>query len=135
MSLLVLDASVVTAALYPSDPKSDAAAARLRGGHALYVCAHTHSEVLRAVRNLGRIDPTLSGNRVDRLIDHLHNLPLRPTRPDPIQSRRVWELRHNLSAYDALYVALAEEIGGSLVTGDAKLAAATGPRCPIELIT
>jgi predicted nucleic acid-binding protein len=135
MSLLVLDASVVTAALYPSDPKSRAAAARLRGGHALYVCAHTESEVLHAFWNLARVDPTLSDEQIADIIDDLHSLPLRRTHPDSIQSRRVWELRHNLSAYDALYVALAEEISASLVTADAKLAAATGPRCPIELIT
>jgi predicted nucleic acid-binding protein len=135
MSLLVLDASVITAALYPSDPRSTAAADRLRGGHALFVCAHTDSEVLHAFRNLSRIDETLDEAMLVDIINDLHELPLRRMHPDQLQCERVMELRHNLSAYDALYVALAEEIGGSLVTGDAKLAAATGPRCPIELIT
>lgn len=42
---------------------------------------------------------------------------------------RVWELRTNLTAYDAWYVALAESLGGRLATLDARLSRATGPRC------
>lgn len=48
--------------------------------------------------------------------------------------RRVWELRHNLTAYDAVYVALAEDLGAPLVTCDARMAAASGHRADIELI-
>ncbi len=48
---------------------------------------------------------------------------------------RVWTLRHNLTAYDATYIALAEALGATLFTTDAHLAAATGPTCPIELAT
>lgn len=47
---------------------------------------------------------------------------------------RVWELRHNLTAYDATYVALAESIGCDLLTGDARLAGAPGPACPIVVV-
>lgn len=48
---------------------------------------------------------------------------------------RIWALRHNLSAYDATYVALAEMLGASaLLTTDARLAAAPGIRCPVRLI-
>ena len=47
---------------------------------------------------------------------------------------RIWALRHNLTAYDAAYVALAEELGAMLVTRDAKLASATGHRARIELV-
>ena len=42
---------------------------------------------------------------------------------------RAWELRSNLSAYDAWYVALAESLDADLVTLDQRLAAAPGPRC------
>ena len=48
---------------------------------------------------------------------------------------RCWELRANLTFYDAAYVALAETLGVTLVTGDRRLAAAPGPRCPIEVWT
>jgi predicted nucleic acid-binding protein len=46
-------------------------------------------------------------------------------------AERVWELRENLTAYDASCVALAELLGTSLVTLDARLARESGPRCPI----
>jgi predicted nucleic acid-binding protein len=47
---------------------------------------------------------------------------------------RVWELRDNLSAYDASYVALAELLGCSLLTADGRLGRAPGPRCPITVV-
>lgn len=48
---------------------------------------------------------------------------------------RMWELRHNLSAYDATYVALAEMTSATaLLTTDARLANAPGINCPIELL-
>jgi predicted nucleic acid-binding protein len=47
---------------------------------------------------------------------------------------RIWELRHNVSPYDAAYVALAEALDCHLLTADRRLAAATGPRCTIELV-
>lgn len=48
---------------------------------------------------------------------------------------RMWELRHNLSAYDATYVALAEMTSATaLLTTDARLASAPGINCPIELL-
>lgn len=47
---------------------------------------------------------------------------------------RVWELRDNLSAYDASYVALAELLDCSLLTADARLSRAPGVRCPITVV-
>lgn len=47
---------------------------------------------------------------------------------------RVWELRENLSAHDATYVALAETLDCHLVTADARLGRAPGPRCPITIL-
>ncbi len=48
---------------------------------------------------------------------------------------RIWALRHNLSAYDATYVALAEMTGATaLLTTDIRLANAPGINCPIELL-
>lgn len=48
--------------------------------------------------------------------------------------RRIWELRDNLSAYDAGYVALAESLECSLVTADARISRAPGVRCPITVV-
>lgn len=47
---------------------------------------------------------------------------------------RVWELRDNLSAYDATYVALAEKLDCALVTADARLSNAAQVRCPITVV-
>ena len=47
---------------------------------------------------------------------------------------RVWELRHNVTAYDACYVALAEAVEHPLLTADRRLADAPGIRCPVELL-
>lgn len=47
---------------------------------------------------------------------------------------RIWELRGNMSAYDATYVALAEALDADLVTADGRLARAPGPRCTISVV-
>jgi predicted nucleic acid-binding protein len=47
---------------------------------------------------------------------------------------RVWELRNNLSAYDAVYIALAEALDAPLVTRDQKLANAPGHRARVEMV-
>ena len=51
--------------------------------------------------------------------------------PFGLLAGRAWELRHNLTVYDASYVALAELIGGTLVTLDRAIAAVPGVRCGI----
>ncbi|MEJ5255666.1 MAG: type II toxin-antitoxin system VapC family toxin [Acidimicrobiales bacterium] len=47
---------------------------------------------------------------------------------------RIWELRDNLSAYDATYVAVAEALEAPLVTADGRLARAPGPRCTVTVV-
>lgn len=47
---------------------------------------------------------------------------------------RIWELRDNLTAYDATYVSLAEALECKLVTADARLAQAPGPTCSITVV-
>lgn len=47
---------------------------------------------------------------------------------------RIWELRANLTMYDASYVALAEALDRDLVTADARLAGAPGPTCPVRVV-
>lgn len=47
---------------------------------------------------------------------------------------RVWQLRDNLSSYDAAYVALAEALDCALLTGDRRLARGPGIRCPVTLV-
>lgn len=47
---------------------------------------------------------------------------------------RIWELREAVTAYDAMYVALAENLDCALVTADARLSGANGPRCAITVV-
>jgi len=47
---------------------------------------------------------------------------------------RVWELRENISAYNASYVALAESLGCALLTADVRLGGAPGLRCPVTVV-
>jgi predicted nucleic acid-binding protein len=47
---------------------------------------------------------------------------------------RVWQLRENVSAYDATYVALAEALGCPVVTADGRLGRAPGLRCPVTVV-
>jgi predicted nucleic acid-binding protein len=47
---------------------------------------------------------------------------------------RAWELRNDVRGWDAVYVALAEVMGATLITLDVRLAGAQGPRCPVEVV-
>jgi predicted nucleic acid-binding protein len=88
-------------------------------------------EVTQVLRRLVR-EGAVSANRADEAIRDL--LDLRMTRyPHFVLLPRVWQLRHNFSAYAAAYVVLAEKLGAVLVTRDRRLASASGHAAPIEL--
>ncbi len=55
--------------------------------------------------------------------------------PSVAMLERIWDLRDNLSAYDATYVALAEELGCGLLTADARLSRAPRVRCPVTTVS
>jgi len=87
-------------------------------------------EVAQVLRRLVR-EGKVSVQRADQAIQDLLNL--RVTRyPHIVFLPHIWRLRHNLSAYDAAYVALAEGLGATLVTRDARLASAT-PGVSVEV--
>jgi predicted nucleic acid-binding protein len=88
-------------------------------------------EVAQVLRRLGR-EGTLSANRIDQAVSDL--LDLRITRyPHFVLLPEIWKRRHNLSAYDAAYVVLAQKLGAVLVTRDGKLASAAGSTVKVEL--
>jgi predicted nucleic acid-binding protein len=89
-------------------------------------------EVAQVLRRLVR-EGVLSASRAAGAIEDL--LDLRITRyPHSVLLPRIWQLRHNLSAYDAAYVVLAEKLGATLLTRDAKLASAAGHTATIEVV-
>lgn len=97
------------------------------------ICPHlADSEVVHALR--GRvIRGDLDVGVAERMIDVWQRLGLERVGVSGLLGR-VWELRANLSAYDATYVALAEALESPLVTADGRLARAPGPRCTITVV-
>lgn len=89
-------------------------------------------EVTSVMRRL-TLAGTFTVPRAGLTLDDLADLPLQRAPHLPFLAR-CWELRANLTAYDAAYVALAEALDVSLLTADARLAHAPGPRCPVELL-
>ena len=89
-------------------------------------------EVAQVLRRLVR-EGTLPTSRAAAAIQDL--LDLRITRyPHSLLLPRIWQLRHNLSAYDAAYVVLAEKLDATLLTRDARLASAAGHTATIEVV-
>lgn len=75
----------------------------------------------------------LSDQRFATAIGDLEEIEL-DRYPALLLMRRAYELRANVSAYNATYVALAETLACELLTADRKLSNAPGPRCPIRLL-
>lgn len=122
----VVDASVVAAALIDSGPlgawaESVLLAAPLAAPHILPV---ETANILRRMANVGDVSADVAA------LAHSDLLSLRTELfPYAPFGRRVWELRENVSAYDAWYVALAELLDAPLATLDAKLSRAPGTQC------
>ena len=130
MSGYVLDASVAVTAL--TEPGSPAADLLSSDDAAFQVPSIFDAEVLSALRGLVRGRKFSDAAAADLIadlivlpVDRWHLSPLLP---------RMWELRANLTPYDAAYVALAELTGTVLVTGDERIAAAPGASCPIQIV-
>jgi predicted nucleic acid-binding protein len=130
--VLVVDASVLAAALGDDGADGDTARGRLRGEH-LAAPDLIDLEVVSVLRRqlAGRkLDVRRAGLALDDLLD----LPIQRVPHRPLL-RRVWELRRDVSAYDAAYVALAEGLDAPLLTADARLARAPGIRCAVEVLS
>lgn len=97
--------------------------------HAPHLLDVEVTQVLRRYTRTGELDAARGLQALEDLVD----FPL--TRyPHDLFLLRIWELRHNVTAYDAAYIALAEALGAPLMTRDAALASAPGNRARIELI-
>ncbi len=89
-------------------------------------------EVVSAWRRLVAAG-ALDERRAALALDDLCSLRIQRAPHDPLVPR-CWEVRHNLTTYDAAYVALAELLQIDLLTADRRLAEAPGIRCGVELL-
>ena len=130
--MIVVDASALLEALLRT-PAAAAVEERLfdmqRTLHAPHLIDIEVAQVLRRYAAGGQIEP----GRCREALDDLSDFPLHRY-PHDVLLPRVWELRHNLTAYDAVYVALAEALDARLLTSDRRLAAASGYRARIDLV-
>lgn len=105
------------------------ARAALRAEPVLIVPAIFDVEVTSALRGLvlrGAVTVGRAGAARERL-----RRTKKVRYPFPPFSDRIWELRDNVTAYDAWYLALAERLGTTLLTTDTRLVAVPGVRCPV----
>lgn len=129
--MIVVDASVLGPALVDDGDDGVEARARL-SDERLLAPDLIDLEVVSLVRSILRAGG-IDQRRAEGALDDLQALPLQRVSTVRLV-RRVWELRDNLSPYDASYVALAEAMQVLLVTADRRLAKAPGTRCGIEVL-
>lgn len=130
--MIVIDASVLAPALAYDTRGGKVARDRLDGEENLCAPEIVDLEVASAWRRAlqaGRLEEDRSQRALrDLATMRLARMSHRPLMP------RIWELRHNLTPYDASYVALAEAFDTTLLTADGRLTRAPSLRCEVELI-
>jgi predicted nucleic acid-binding protein len=126
----VVDASVLVDALVSSGLAGQLARDELRRRTVLEVPAIFGAEVTSALRMLV-LQGELSLLRAAAAREQLRTARTIQYPYEPFGDR-VWELRANLTVYEAWYVALAKWLGTDLVTADERVANASGPRCPVR---
>jgi predicted nucleic acid-binding protein len=130
--MIAVDASAVLEALLRT-PAASAVERRLfRCSETLHAPHLLDVEVAQVVRRYAA-NCEIDGERGRMALADLADLPLRRY-PHDFLLPRVWDLRNNLTAYDAMYVALAEALDAPLLTRDKRLAAAAGHHARVELV-
>jgi predicted nucleic acid-binding protein len=130
--VIVVDASALVETLLRTDAAERVDARLFRPGqtlHAPHVLDVEVAQVIRRYAGLGEID----AERGRLALADLGAFRLRRY-PHDFLLPRVWALRGNLTAYDAVYVALSEALDAPLLTRDRRLAAASGHQARIELV-
>ena len=130
--MLVIDTSAVLEALAAHDP-APGLVERLADDGDLHGPHLIDTEVLHALRRMTMYG-TISDERATDARSDFAELTLVRYPHQPLGDR-IWDLRHNLTAYDATFVALAETLNAPLITCDAGLASAPGHTARIELFT
>jgi predicted nucleic acid-binding protein len=130
--LIVVDASVM--ANLVGDDGQAGRLARTRASHETHLVAPdlVDVETVAVLRKRWRAGD-LTARRFKAAIDDLLSLPIDRFPTGPLMAR-AYELRANVTPYDAAYIALAESLDATLVTADARLSRAPGIRCRVEVL-
>jgi len=129
---IVADTSALLPALVDAGSAGQAARAALNVPD-LIAPALIDVEVVHALRGRVRGGKLPARIAVQAIAD-LRRIPMERCDMLPLLDR-VWQLRENLTSYDATFVALAEAFDAVLVTGDERLAKSTGPRCAFQIVS
>lgn len=128
--MIVVDASAVVKLLLDGADSNGLHERLLAGGQSLHAPHLLDLEVMQALRRY-HLRRELSSERALEALEDLNDLPL--TRHSHVGFLpRIWELRHNVTAYDAVYLALAEFLAAPLLTCDRALASSSGHTARIE---
>jgi predicted nucleic acid-binding protein len=130
--MIVLDASVVVELLSGSVTGSAVFARLIRDDDALHAPELMDVEVLQVLRRAVSRG-LISERRAEQSLSLLAELPVTRHSHSAFR-RRCWQLRANLTAYDAMYVALAEGLSARLLTRDARIARAPEVRALVEVV-
>ena len=130
--MIVVDASVLANALADDEEDGESARRELRAAGEVTAPDLVDVETVSVLRRRW-LRRTLTEQRFSTAIAHLQQLGFERV-PTLRLVPRAFQLRANVSAYDACYVALAEHLGCELITADRRLAGATGPLCPIRVL-
>ena len=125
--MIVVDASAALAALL-----NDGQARQLVGNERVHAPHLIDSEVASALRRQVQVKRVVAADAWNALDTWRHLVVTRY----PVYGlfERIWDLRDNVSAFDASYIALAESLGCTLVTADVRLSTAARVRCQITLV-
>jgi len=126
---MVLDASAILEVLLKSPAGAAIHQSIFSPRETLHVPHLADLEVTQVVRRY-LLSNVLDNVRAGQALDDYQDLPLIRYPHSPFL-KRVWELRHNFSAYDAIYIALAEALDAPLLTCDRALASVTGHRAKV----
>lgn len=129
--MIVIDASAALELLLQTTIATEV---RSRLSHYSKICApHLIDPEIAQVLRKAALSKRVDEGRCRLALDDWRLLPVERYAHDPLLPR-VWELRQNVSAYDAMYVALAESLDAPLLTHDARLVAGLGQLVRFELV-
>lgn len=129
--MLVVDTSIVLAAVTEA-PEAERAQERLAPARRLHAPHLIDVEIVHALRRMV-LSRELRAPRARAALEDFGSLRITRYAHAPLQWR-MWELRDNLTAYDAAFVALSEALDMPLLTVDARLARASGHGARVELV-